>query len=92
MEISRELYERVSKATGWNYEPIYQKEAEAPVIAIRIKIEGMLEDLLLEITERDEKIETLEGKIEHLEDKIKDIEKDIEDNYKRIPVSKQVRV
>ena len=76
MEISRELYERVSKATGWNYEPIYQKDAEAPVILTRIKIEGMLEDLLLEITERDEKIE--------------DIIKDREDNYKPILIEEQV--
>lgn len=78
MEISRELYERVSKATGWNYEPIYQKDAEAPVIATRIKIEGMLEDLLLEITERDEKIE--------------DIIKDREDNYKPIDKASQCGV
>ncbi len=78
MEIIRELYERVSKATGWNYEPIYQKDAEAPVILTRIKIEGMLEDLLLEITERDEKIE--------------DIIKDREDNFKRIPIGKQVNI
>lgn len=76
MEIIRELYERVSKVTGWNYEPIYQKDAEAPVILTRIKIEGMLEDLLLEITERDEKIE--------------DIIKDREDNYKRVPIEEQV--
>lgn len=76
MEISRELYERVVKATGWNYEPIYQKDAEAPVILTKIKLEGMLEDLLLEITERDEKIE--------------DIIKDREDNYKPIPIEKQV--
>lgn len=78
MEISRELYERVSKATGWNYEPIYQKDAEAPVIATRIKIEGMLEDLLLEITERDEKIE--------------DIIKDREDNYRPIPLEEQLGI
>lgn len=76
MEIDRELYERVSKTTGWNYEPIYQKEAEAPVILSRIKLEGMLEDLLLEITEREEKIE--------------DIKKDIEDNYVRVPIEKQI--
>lgn len=76
MEIDRELYERVSKITGWDYEPIYQKEADAPVIITRPKMENILEDLLLEITEREEKIE--------------DIKKDIEDNYVRVPIEKQI--
>ena len=76
MEINRQLYEKVAKTTGWNYEPIYQKEAEAPVIITSPIMENILEDLLLEISERDEKIE--------------DILKDREDNYKRITVEEQI--
>ena len=49
MEINRELYESISKITGWNYEPIYQKEEDAPVIITRPKMENILEDLLIEI-------------------------------------------
>ena len=78
MEIDRELYESISKITGWNYEPIYQKEEDAPVIITRPKMENILEDLLIEISDRNEKIE--------------DILKDREDNYKRIPIEKQVDI
>lgn len=78
MEISRELYERVANMTGWDYEPMYQKEAEAPVILTRIKLEGMLEDLLLEISEREEKLE--------------DTIKERDENWVRLPISKQVEI
>lgn len=78
MEISRELYERVANMTGWDYEPMYQKEAEAPVILTRIKLEGMLEDLLLEITEREEKLE--------------DTIKERDENWVRLPISSQVEI
>lgn len=76
MEIDRELYENISKITGWNYEPIYQKEEDAPVIITRPKMENILEDLLIEIHDREEKIE--------------DIIKDREDNYRPVPIEKQV--
>jgi hypothetical protein len=78
MEISRELYERVANMTGWDYEPMYQKEAEAPVILTRIKLEGMLEDLLLEISEREEKLE--------------DTIKERDENWVRLPISSQVEI
>lgn len=78
MEIDRELYESISKITGWNYEPIYQKEEDAPVIITRPKMENILEDLLIEIHDREEKIE--------------DIIKDREDNYRPIPVEEQLGI
>lgn len=78
MEINRELYEKIQKLTGWDYEPIYQKGAESPVIIVRGKMENILEDLLLEIHERDEKIE--------------DIIKDRDDNYRPVSIDKQVSI
>ncbi len=78
MEIDRELYESISKITGWNYEPIYQKEEDAPVIITRPKMENILEDLLIEIHDREEKIE--------------DIIKDRDDNYRPVPIEKQVSI
>ena len=76
MEIDRELYEKIEKITLTDYMPIYQKEEDAPVIITRPKMESILENLILEISSRDEKIE--------------DIIKDRDDNYERIPVEKQV--
>lgn len=49
------------------------------------------EKLKKQLKYKNEIIEEQEYKIEHLEDKIKDIEKDIADNFKRIPISQQVR-
>lgn len=91
MKIESELYSEITEQTKKDYSPIVEKEPENPVLVTSNNIEKMLEDLLKVIEYKNAIIEEQEYKIEHLEDKIKDIEKDIEDNFKRIPISQQVR-
>ena len=84
MKIDRELYERVSKLTGTEYEVDYSKErynedGESFVVVYdNYQIESMLSNLICEI--------------DRLEERIEDIKQDIEDNYKRKTVAEQVGI
>ena len=70
-EISDTLYKKIQDITGTDYDRIGK---DIPVESI----ESIIEDLIYEIHNRDEKIE--------------DIKNDIQDNYKKISVSSQVGV
>lgn len=70
-EISDTLYKQIQDITGTDYDRIGK---DIPVESI----ESIIEDLIYEIHNRDEKIE--------------DIKNDIQDNYKKISVSSQVGV
>lgn len=74
MELDRDLYEKISDLTGTDYKPIFQKDAEAPVIVTNI--ESMLEELLM--------------RYEELEKKYDETERYYIENWQPIPVSKQV--
>ena len=79
MKLDKELYEKISKLTGTDYEALYTKNPDDEFIFIfNDSIENMLQDLLSEI--------------DRLEEKIEDMDQDIEDNYRPIPVAEQVGI
>ena len=84
MNIEKELYDEIVRFLKKDYTPLVAKEPEQPVLVTSEKMVMILNDLIDKIIEQEEIIYDLQGKIE-------DREKDIADNYKRIPVSKQVR-
>ena len=84
MKIDRELYEKVSKLTGTQYEVDYLKEpctedGESFVIVYdNYQLESMLRDLICEI--------------DRLEERIEDLKEDRDTNWKRIDIASQVRI
>ena len=68
MKIEKELYEKVSKITMTNYKPLYDKDPDKEyVIVFEDGVNGMIDDLLLEI--------------DRLKEKYDDLKDDLEDNY-----------
>ena len=55
MKLDKKLLEKVSKITGWNYEPNLLQE----------EIEDMIEDLLFRYEELDDRVKELEEDIEY---------------------------
>lgn len=84
MNIEKELYDEIVRLLKKDYTPLVAKEPEQPVLVTSGKMVTILNDLINKIIEQ-------EGIIYDLESKIEDRERDIADNYKRVPVSKQVR-
>lgn len=77
MKIDKDLYERISKITLTNYEPVYDKDPDVEtVVVFEDAINSMLEDLICEI--------------DHLEEKYEDLKQDLEDNYRPIPYKEQI--
>ncbi len=75
MIIDKDLYEKISRQTMTDYEPSKLFNSENKVYIQDEVIEGMFEDLLIEI--------------ERKEEKIKDIEEDIEENYRPISLAEK---
>lgn len=84
MNIEKELYDEIVRLLKKDYTPLVVKEPEQPVLVTSEKMVTILNDLIDKIIEQEEIIYDLQERIE-------DRERDIEDNYKRIPVSTQVR-
>lgn len=73
MIIDKSIYDKVSKITMTDYEPIY--ESDKYIILTSDCFTSMLENLLSEI--------------DNIQEKIEDLEQDIQDNYKPIRKAEQ---
>lgn len=67
MKIDKELYAKLITYTGTDYEP-YQRSGEDYVMLDDNRISAIIDDLLIELSYRDEKIQDMEDEMKDFAD------------------------